>query len=182
MQKKNMYVVVFMTIFSLAITALPAMARPGGPGGGPMGGGPGMTEEARQERMEARQERMRILLDLSEVQQELLQQHRTTHREKMQTLKESMHTLREQIRTVLADQDLDMPKLDELRAELRELSGQMADHRIEGILEVREILTAEQFTKFQALSPRGPRHGKGRGMGMNNEMCPKGIQEDPPIE
>ncbi len=165
MKKKNMYFIVFVTLFSIAFMSLPAMARQGMGGQGM--GGPPMSQEEMQERMEARQERMRILLDLSEAQQELLQEHRTTHREKMKTIMESTREVHKQIRAELQKQDLDMTMLDELRAEQKELCGQKGDHRIEGILRVREILTPEQFTKFQALSPPGPHHGKGRGMGMH---------------
>ncbi len=178
MQKKNIiYFVVFMTLFSLALTALPAMATQGGPRGGPP-----MSQEEMQERMEARQERMRILLDLSEVQHDLLQQHRTEHREKMQTIMEATRAVREQIRTELQNPDLDMNRLDQLRAEQRELCGQKVDLRIEGILGVREILTAAQFTKFQALSPPGPRHGAGPVMCIDQGMHIHDRPASPPMD
>ena len=63
-------------------------------------------------------------------------------------------------------QSLQDPNVDEsvIRAnnnEMKSIMNTMADHRLEGVLAVRKILTPEQFQKFSKL--RGQRKGKQAG-------------------
>jgi Spy/CpxP family protein refolding chaperone len=101
--------------------------------------------------MESRMEAIQERLGLSEEQQELLEAHRTKQREAAQSLGESVQSSRESLRTELTKEDLNMENIDRLQAELKDLHARMADDRLEGMLEVRDILTPEQFAQFLEL-------------------------------
>jgi Spy/CpxP family protein refolding chaperone len=59
---------------------------------------------------------------------------------------------------------LDMAQINQFHTTLKDLHGRRADHRLEGILEVRKILTPEQFSEFMELMERHrPWKGKGHG-------------------
>lgn len=145
-------------ILTLLLTALPALA---GPGGGKGGHGPGDTPEARQARMEARMEKMEVLLDLTATQKEQLQTFRTSHRAQGATFQKEMQAIRKEIGDETQKPALDMAKITELQTRLKELLARQADHRLEGILNVRKTLTPAQFTKFMVLV-KDRRQGMGR--------------------
>jgi Spy/CpxP family protein refolding chaperone len=64
-----------------------------------------------------------------------------------------------------------MNRINRLHSETKKLHAEMADHRLEGILEVREILTPEQFSEFMELTGK---HRRGKGM----RHGPDGLSED----
>lgn len=153
-------------ILALLLTALPALA---GPGGGKGGHGPGSTPEAREARMEARMEKMEVLLDLTAAQKEQLQSFRTSHRAQGVTFQKEIQTIRKEIGAETQKPELDMAKITQLHTRLKELLARQADHRLEGILNVRKTLTPAQFTKFMVLVK-----DRKRGMGRMGEP------EEPP--
>ena len=117
--------------------------------------------EVMKERREAHMQRIQEQLNLNEEQQELLEAHKAKHREAMKVFHEAIKTKRGELKTELEKQELDMDQIRKLHSEMKELDAKMADHRLEGILEVREILTPEQFTEFMKLTGK---HKRGRGM------------------
>ena len=74
---------------------------------------------------------------------------------------------------------IDEGKVRSIHDQIKLIKSQMEDHRLEGILEIRQILTAEQYKKFQETMKRhkGKRkgmHKRGRGQmpggfGMHHE-------------
>ncbi len=87
-------------------------------------------------------------LDLSPEQEEQLQAHRKNHRGQGREFHENMRAKKEAIRSELQKEELNMENVYKIHNELKDLLIQKANHRLEGILEVRKILTAEQFRKF----------------------------------
>ena len=87
-------------------------------------------------------------LDLSPEQEEQLQAHRNNHRGQGREFRESLRAKKEAIRNELQNEELNMEEIYKIHNELKGLLSNKADHRLEGILEVRKILTAEQFRKF----------------------------------
>ena len=142
------------TILALMLTTLPALAWGPGPGGGP-GRGPGGDHEARQARREARMEKMEILLDLTPEQKEQLQTFRSSHRAQAATFHKDMQAVRQEIGDEIQKPELDMAKISGLQTRLKDLQARQADHRMEGILNVRKTLTPAQFTKFMVLARDG---------------------------
>ena len=104
--------------------------------------------EEMREKMRARMLEVFKQLDLSPEQEEQLQAHRKNHREQAGEFWESLRAKKEAIRNELQKEELNMEEIYKIHNELKGLLSNKADHRLEGILEVRKILTAEQFRKF----------------------------------
>ncbi len=107
--------------------------------------------EAMREKMKTRMLEVFKQLDLSPEQEKQLNAHRKGHREEGKEIHESIKTKREAMKKELQKQDLDMEEINKIHSELKSMYSRKADHRLEGILEVREILTNEQFVKFMEL-------------------------------
>ncbi len=104
-------------------------------------------EEIR-EKMKARMLEVFKQLDLSPEQEEQIQAHRKNHRGQGREFRENLRAKKEAIRNELQNEELNMEEIYRIHNELKGLLSTKADHRLEGILEVRKILTAEQFRKF----------------------------------
>ena len=98
-------------------------------------------------------------LDLSLEQEKQLQAHRDNHMGQAGEFRESLKTKKEALRNELQKEELNMEEIYKIHNELKDLHSKKADHRLEGILEVRKILTTEQFVKYMELK-RGFRHMK----------------------
>ncbi len=123
-----------------------------------------MKREGIREKMKARMLEIFEQLHLSPEQEEQLKAHRNKHREKAGGFLQSIRAKRDEMRSELQEEELNMERVYALHAELKDLYSKKADHRLEGILEVRKILTPEQFKKFCELRKelRSERRGKGK--------------------
>ncbi|HZX49463.1 MAG TPA: Spy/CpxP family protein refolding chaperone [Nitrospirota bacterium] len=95
--------------------------------------------------------RMYKKLNLTPGQDKQLKDHRNRHRSQMETLYKEIKVKREQLGEELQKTEFDMSKVQQVHDELKSLKAGMEDNRLEGILEVRKILTPEQFSKFMKL-------------------------------
>lgn len=105
-----------------------------------------------------RKEKMFQEMGVTPEQQEKLRAHRESHKEKF---KELSQTIREQKKTIgeeLQKEELNLDNVRQQHNELKAMKAQMEDARLEGILEVRQILTAQQFSKFMEFKKE---HGGG---------------------
>jgi Spy/CpxP family protein refolding chaperone len=93
-------------------------------------------------------EEMAKELSLTEEQQKKIEEHKKTMMEKAKALQEEIRQKKEAIGAELQKEQLDMDKINALQAELKSLITQREDTRLKGILEMREILTLEQFQKL----------------------------------
>ncbi len=107
--------------------------------------------EAMREKMRSQMLEVFKQLELSPEQEKQLSTHRAEHREQGKAIYKNIKTKREEIREELQKQDFDMKKIKKIHSELKSVYSRKADHRLEGILEVRKILTTEQFAKFMEL-------------------------------
>ena len=105
----------------------------------------------RHDQMRAKMQEVFKQLNLSPQQEEQLQAHRKNHRGQTGEFRESLKAKKEAIRNELQKEELNMEEIYKIHNELKGLHAKKADHRLEGILEVRKILTAEQFRKFSEL-------------------------------
>lgn len=130
----------------------------------PPQGGPGNPEKWEQKR-EARMQEMHKKLGLTPDQEKRLEEHRKTHQEAGKALREEKREKMEALRVELEKPDMDEARVRAANEELKAVQNRLADHRLQGVLEVRHILTPEQFRKFHDLT--GPRwkdkDGKGPG-------------------
>ncbi len=106
-----------------------------------------MRNEMR-EKMKAKMLEVFKQLDLSPEQEKQLQAHRKNHRGQAGEFHKSLKAKKDAMRNELQKEELNMEEIYKIHNELKSMLSQKADHRLEGILEVRKILTAEQFRKF----------------------------------
>ena len=97
-------------------------------------------------------------LNLTEDQKKQLEANKKAQREGMKSSFEQMKALRQELKQELMKPELDMNKINSINTQLKGIQSQMADNRINSILEVRKILTPEQFSQF--LSKMEERHEK----------------------
>lgn len=107
--------------------------------------------------------RMQEKLNLSAEQQELMNAHKANQREQMEEFHNRTKTTRGELKAELEKEELNMDTIDQIQSELKGLQATMADHRLEGTLEVRDILTPEQFSEFMEL--------KGKHRGWKGKKC-----------
>ncbi len=108
--------------------------------------------EAMREKMKTRMIEVFKQLDLSPEQEKQLRAHRNKHRDQEKNIHESISSKREEMKIELQKQELNMAKIDKINSELKSVNSKRADLMIEGVLEIRKILTVEQFTKFTELT------------------------------
>ena len=147
-------------------------------------GDPGSGEM--QKRMESRFTEVSKELNLSAEQQKQLESHRKQHREQNVALYYDMKKKRDEIKSELQKPELNMNKINQLHTEFKALVGKIEDNRLNSILEVRKVLTAEQFTKFMELMEKR-RHGDkkwegGREKGMHKPGMDKSGEKMSPKE
>lgn len=88
-------------------------------------------------------------LDLTPEQQGQIKKQRSEHRKKNRELKDEVSAKRLELKQELERQTTNKKRIDSIVAELKILMGNQLSQRVEGILSIREILTPEQFNKFQ---------------------------------
>jgi Spy/CpxP family protein refolding chaperone len=88
-------------------------------------------------------------LNLTAEQEESLKNHKAMSREGMKAFRKRMSDKMKELGDEVQKQELDMEKINRLNSELKTMHSEMQDNRLKDILEVREILTPEQFGKFR---------------------------------
>ena len=112
------------------------------------------------ENPEARHEQLYKDLNVTEGQKKLLEENKSKHREQMKAMFNDIKEKRALVRQELQKDQLNMEKIRQINGELKSLQAQMLDYRLERILEVRKILTPEQFKKFISKIESRPGHFK----------------------
>ena len=87
-------------------------------------------------------------LNLPEQQKKSLEANREAQSAKVKELKERIKLIKQQLKDEIAKPEIDQNKIEELKSELNRLQAQLTDLRVEGIMGVREILTPEQYERF----------------------------------
>ncbi|MCP4269658.1 MAG: periplasmic heavy metal sensor [Candidatus Brocadiaceae bacterium] len=107
--------------------------------------------EAMREKVNAQMLEAFKQLDLSPEQEKQLKTHRKRQKEQGEGVHESIRAKREEMKIELQKQELNMAKINKINSDLKNIKSKKSDQRLESILEVKEILTAEQFAKFMDL-------------------------------
>jgi Spy/CpxP family protein refolding chaperone len=98
-------------------------------------------------------QRMEKYLNLTPQQEQKLQDNRRAQRERMSQLTNQLKEKQQILRQELKKPSVTKASLAPILAEIKSLQAQLIDARVEGILAVKEILTPEQFVKFQEMTP-----------------------------
>lgn len=139
-----------LALGALVLTGASLRAEPSensGPRGGPrgeMGGGSGENRERPFEKIKAE-------LGLTDEQAAKLREHRQAHRQAGLALWQDARAKREALKAELEKPNFDENKVKSLQASARAAQEKLQDHRLQGIIDVKKILTPEQFAKFQAI-------------------------------
>jgi len=180
---------VLLGILGIFLMGVPVHAQDTGDGYGQGGGqmqsrGPhgGGSQRGKQGGQEAKMQGMMSELGLTPEQQEALKAQRKAKRERMKYMRETLHAKRLELREELEKTDSDQAKIDSIASELKDIMSQQVERRIQDIMEVKAILTPEQFEQFknklrafedQKKGSRGMKHGggqKGHGGGQRGGM------------
>lgn len=100
-------------------------------------------------------------LNLTVEQKKQLEDNKAKHKDSMKATFEKMKSCRESLKSELMKPELDMNKINGIQSQIKSLHSQMMDSRLNSILEVRGILTREQFEKFIDITGKHKfRHGR----------------------
>ena len=117
------------------------------------------------------EEKMMADLKVTPDQKTKLEELKTSHRNKIDELKKQMDEKRDALKNELAKETYESATLDSLKGSIKEIAGTMAAERTNVIIEMRKILTKEQFDKLEAkrakMKEMKPPHNK-----MGKEMHP----------
>ena len=114
------------------------------------------------QRMEKKVQEIYDQLNLTDEQKKQLESNKLKNKDSRKSGFENMRSLKETLNQELMKPDLDMNKINEIQAQMKSYQSQMGDERLNSILEVRKILTPEQFSKFLTLMEKN-RHDKFSG-------------------
>lgn len=117
------------------------------------------------QKKEAKRQELYKELNVSEEQRKALEENKNKHREQMKALFNEMKEKKTLIRQELQKDTLDMAKINQVNGDLKKLQAQMLDYRLQHVLEVRKILTPEQFKKFMAKMEEKMGHFKNKHKG-----------------
>lgn len=110
-------------------------------------------------------------LDLTTEQRDKLKAHREKTKGEMKAIHEQMREKKLALKTELDKQIIDKAKIADIATQLKTLSAQMVDQRINSILSLKEILTPEQFQKMHArMEEKMSKHGGKWGGGGKGKM------------
>jgi len=104
---------------------------------------------------DGRGQRMEKDLNLTPQQQQKLRDNRKAQRERMSQLLNQMKEKQQILRQELKKPSVTKASLAPILAEIKSLQAQLINSRVDGILAVKEILTPEQFAKFQEVTAHG---------------------------
>lgn len=93
-------------------------------------------------------------LNLTDEQKAALDANRREQGEKMAQLREEMREKQMKLREELDDPRISREAIEPLAAEVKALQARLIDLRLNAIFAVREVLTVEQFAKFQEISQK----------------------------
>lgn len=116
-----------------------------------------MGMKARRAHMEHKIKEIHGQLGLSEAQKQQLEENRKQNMDGMKAMAAQKRSLREAMKAELMKPNMDMAVVNDLQGKLKAIDAQQMDNHLRSMLEVRKILTPEQFAKFHALMEKNRR-------------------------
>jgi Spy/CpxP family protein refolding chaperone len=138
MKGKSVKTLLALTMLSLIVISYQAKAQ------GPQNDQKGQGKEVRHRAMKKVVED----LGLTEEQQEQMKEHRDQNHQKMRETHEKMRQARQALKTELEKEKSNNKAINEISTSLKTMQADMVDNRIKSILELKEVLTYEQFKQF----------------------------------
>jgi len=91
------------------------------------------------------------VLNLTEDQQKQLKAIKQKQMETMKSIFKQMKSIREAFSAEIVKATPDMAKINDLQSQLKTVQSQMADNHLNSLLEIKKIMTPEQFAGFMTL-------------------------------
>jgi len=91
------------------------------------------------------------ILDLSEDQEKQLKDSKEKQKTAMKSIFEQMKTNREAFDAEIIKATPDMGKINDIQTKIKDLQSQMVDNFLNSTLDIKKILTPEQFAGYMAL-------------------------------
>jgi Spy/CpxP family protein refolding chaperone len=115
-------------------------------------------------------------LNITEDQKKQLDANKEKNREEMKAVFKEMKDKKDLMRAELEKEAIDIAKVQAINNDLKALQSKMLDNKLAGILEVRKVLSAEQFKKFSSKMHGGMGFHGGKGPGDKGDVpeTPKG--------
>ncbi len=101
--------------------------------------------------MEKKTQEIYSQLNLTDDQRKQLEDNKQRHMDQKKASFDQIRSYREALNQELMKPQLDMDKINQLQSQFKALQAQLTDDRLNSILEVRKILSLEQFSKFISL-------------------------------
>ena len=152
MRKTVKQIAILSVTVGLVCLSISAYAFP--PEGGFRGRGEWRGRHMTEEEWKRHKEEMHARINLTPEQEDQMEIYRKAHREKMNELHQALKAKLEALREEVGKTEPDMVKVNALKDDMKSIEAQKVDLRVRAILEVREILTPEQFEKFQEFGRR----------------------------
>lgn len=92
-----------------------------------------------------------------------LEELRTNHKTAIQSLRDKLDEKKKALTTELSKDSYDNAVIESLKNDIKEIAGSMAVERANIPVEMRKILTKEQFTKLEAKKPKMDKMRKMKG-------------------
>ena len=105
-------------------------------------------------------ERFMKELNLTPEQKQKLQDQRESQRQASQAVREQLRAKMQELHAEIGKPQTDPTRIKDLVADITTLKGKMFSSRVDGILATKEILTSEQFAKFQERRKEGGKKAK----------------------
>ena len=87
-------------------------------------------------------------LDITDEQKKVLTEQRDEHWKKMKELREAMNENRKDLREELLKSDYSKTAVNRTVGEMKELQGEMIEQRVDHFLQIKEVLTPQQYKKI----------------------------------
>jgi len=126
------------------------------------------------EKWEAKKAAIHKELGITEEQEGQLKAYRQQHQSQVKAVKEEIKQKRDEIRQELQKDEMDLARVKQLHEELKALKMKKEDSRLEAILDVRGVLTPEQFKKFSEMKDKMKDGRKGGMHGSKGSMRDSG--------
>lgn len=118
---------------------------------------------------ERRFQQMAVELNLTPEQKQQIEAQRQAHRQQLQKLREELRQKKDDLKAELQKPELDMARVQQIHAQIKALLAQKEDQRLQGILQMRNILTPEQFAQFHLKMEESRKNFRDRFRGPEDE-------------
>ncbi|MBF0478960.1 MAG: Spy/CpxP family protein refolding chaperone [Candidatus Omnitrophica bacterium] len=118
------------------------------------------SEKTFKHKMDGKMEDFYKDLNLTEDQKKALDANKAQHREKSKLTNQAIKDKMDLMQVELEKDQLNMEKIGQIKSEIKVLQSEQLDSRMDSVLEVRKILTPEQFKKFMGHMSENKEHFK----------------------